>query len=158
MQLESDAKVDAEVINLLHVFIAGTCHDSTDFQDRAKQYSGFQTDHLDIFVKSDIVASLKIQIMLLTLTHLKCHLAKLGKHLLRIRFIGAQSILECLDKHGVARKQSDIGVPFVINCLQTATQRSFIHDIVVNKGEVMENLSSHCRCEAFLNVAAKHLA
>ena len=96
--------------------------------------------------------------MLLTFAHLERHLAKLGENLLRVGFIGAQCILERLDEHGVARKQRDVGVPFVVNGLQTATQRRLVHDVIVNQGEVMENLSGHCRCEAFVDVATKHLA
>ena len=61
-------------------------------------------------------------------------------------------------EHGIARKDGCVVVPLYVHGGLAATNVGFIHHIVVQKGEIVIHLKTHCRHNGFLDVATHCLA
>ena len=144
LQLERQTQLIGKARDVVEILVRRTT-DHCSHTCRTRQQNGrFEVNHLDILLDRHLIARLEIHIILLTLKDLHCRriedIEQTRQQLRRSLF----EQLIGIDDHRITRQNCDILVPLAEHRGLAATNRSIVHNIVVEQREVVEKLDS-CR-------------
>ena len=105
---------------------------------RGKQYGGFETDHVDVFIQADGILRFEIHVKLLAFADFHGRPVETMHDPPDVRTVDAVQVVIGHNEHNIASQQ---GGRFTILCMNRgfATPKwRFVHDIVMDEGEIVE--------------------
>ena len=114
-----------------------------DLQTASQQNRSFQCNHIDVFVHSHVVALLEIHIQLLAFANFGCRAVEDVQYCRQSAFYFGHFHVGVNVHHVAAQNARSQSVGGVHRRLP-APQRRFIHDVVVDEREVVEQFHRRC--------------
>ena len=155
--LEGEAEFECIAVNLLAVALRSITQHGTNHRGTRQQNGGLKLNHIHILDNRHLLALLEIHIVLLTLTHLQGHR---GEDIHNARqFVGRRTTQQAvgINHHCIARQDGHILAPTSKDRGLAATHVGIIHNIVVQKREVMKHLYGRSGRQCILQLTAKSL-
>src|SRR5574344_1253942 len=115
LQLESEADMNAEIVKMLYIGGVGIGIECSYFERPGKQYSGFEAYHFQIIGDFYRRLGFEIHIILLPFKRLNGCFVESGEDVLQLRMWLFEKIAPRKGKHGIARENGCIFIPFAIH-------------------------------------------
>ena len=158
LKLERQTKLQRIAVNLAAVILRGVAQNSTNHRRARQQDRGLELNHIHILRHSDLLQMLEVHIILLTLAHLQRHLGEdvedAGQ--LLIGHIAKQLI--GINHHCITREDGYILAPLGKYRWLATTHQGVIHNVVVQKSEIVEHLHRRGCRHSLTHIAAEGLA
>src|SRR5690606_15637246 len=150
LHLERNAELSAKFIQELLIPLSRSSANGAHRPTSCEYRGCLQRDHAQIAIEINIIGFFEIHVKLLSL-------AKLPRRTIEECADGedvfsgnAVEIIVCGHEHHIACKQCCVFSVLRMHGRHSPSQRSFVHDVVVNEREIMEELDccGHCPCIA----------
>ena len=136
-------------MELLQILLRSTRKCRTNSHRTNKQSRCLELNHIHILRYGNLLLSLKVHVVLLTLAHLRCHRVKAFKYRRQILCIYTLQMAIRLNHHHIARENSHITAPLCIYRRTRTAHHCVIHNIVVQQRKVVEHLH-RCSCREYI--------
>src|SRR5690606_27079131 len=110
-----------------------------------------------IFWKRNIVAGLKIHVVLLALTYLQSCFAKKFREFLKHH--GAVTFKKLIgqNQHSITRKYRGVHIPFFMDSFFPPSQGSIVHNIIVYERKIMEQFYGQRSVDGLVEIRPKKI-
>ena len=140
LQLEGQPKFVGKTVELAARIIVSSADQRPDVCGSSHQNGRLQLDHADILLDGHVVTILEIHIVLLPLENLHRRIVEDLENFRQQLCRGFLKQVISVYQHGIAREYGDILIPLSEYRRFAPTDRSVVHDVVMQKGEVVEKL------------------
>ena len=131
LKLECKSQLFSKLIQSLGVGHGCIGKDSANLEGTGKQHTGLEAYHLDVFFLFDVTTVFKVYVKLLSLVNFKCCLGEEVEHRFEFCLIHSCQSLICNYKHGIARKDGSVGVPFLVHSVMSSALVGIVHEVIV---------------------------